>query len=55
MEEEMKHMQDKEELPYKRWWEPAFDSTTNFSLLGWFWGRLEYKPDSRKKVDLTLD
>jgi hypothetical protein len=54
-EKETKHIQGKEELPYNRWWEPDFDSTTNFSLLGWFWGRLEYRLDSRKKVNLILD
>lgn len=36
-----------------RWWDLPFDTTTNFSLLGFVFGGWEGNP--KKKVDLTLD
>lgn len=36
----------------KRWWSMPFDATTNFSLLGYFLGRIMDR--NNKRVDLRL-
>lgn len=35
------------------WWDLPFDATTNFSLIGFFFGGWEGNP--KRSVDLTLD
>lgn len=57
MEEDTKHKEStKTKTPsYDKWWQPPFDSTTNFSLLGWIADKSGYNVNSRKKVDLILD
>jgi len=37
-----------------RWWQLPFDTSTNFSLLGFFVEEYFEEPDSGKKVDLDL-
>lgn len=37
------------------WWELSFDSTTNFSLLGWLLNKLKGRQKEKDRVDLTLE
>ncbi|TAN63501.1 hypothetical protein EPN18_02235 [bacterium] len=39
----------------EKWWKLPFDTTTNFSILGLFFGKLFDRGTSGKRVDLTLD
>jgi hypothetical protein len=41
--------------PQEGWTGLPFDTTTNFSLLGLYLGRLKGKDNTRKKIDLVLD
>lgn len=37
------------------WWKFPFDQTTNFSLLGYFLGRIFDRERQDKRVDMTLN
>jgi hypothetical protein len=37
------------------WWKLPFDSTTNFSILGWLLDKLKGRRDEEKRVDMTLE
>lgn len=39
----------------RKWWRLPFDTTTNFSLLGYILGGLHWEGNEEKKVDLTLN
>jgi hypothetical protein len=43
-----------EKLP-PPWQELPFDTTTNFSLLGWLMDKLSKRKSSKKEVDFTLE
>ena len=38
-----------------KWWELSFDSTTNFSLLGWLLNKLKGRQNEKNNVDFTLE
>lgn len=38
-----------------KWWKLPFDSTTNFSLLGWLLDKLIGRKKEKDSVDLTLE
>ncbi len=38
-----------------KWWALSFDSTTNFSLLGWLLNKLKGRRNEKNNVDLTLE
>ena len=35
--------------------EIPFDATTNFSILGWLWAKLNRAKSSKEHIDLTLE
>lgn len=44
-----------EKLPCENWEDPAFNSTTNFSLLGFILDWLRKSNNDKSKVDMNLD
>ncbi len=51
------HNNDKKgvEIPGSNWCYPPFDDTTNFSILGWFWGKAEFNAEDKERVDFNLE
>jgi hypothetical protein len=55
MKDGSEKISDRTEAPGKRWPDIAFDATTNFSMLGWFWEKLTRLKRSKKSIDFTLE
>lgn len=55
MEEKKEHISGSNETPDQSGREIPFDATTNFSLLGWLWGKLKKAKSSKKFIDLSLE
>jgi|GEM_PF-6004556 len=55
MENEDIHSRDSEQTTDLSEREIPFDATTNFSLLGWLWDKIEKAKTSKKRVDLNLE
>jgi hypothetical protein len=43
------------EITDRKWWKLPFDSTTNFSILGWLLDKLKGRQNGKKNVDLSLE
>jgi hypothetical protein len=43
------------EIGRPKWWKLPFDSTTNFSILGWLLDKLKGRQNVKKNVDLSLE
>ncbi|HLC19198.1 MAG TPA: hypothetical protein VJM57_09330 [Thermodesulfobacteriota bacterium] len=54
MEETGKNADILEGEQARNWWKLPFDSTTNFSLFGYFLGGLRWE-DPRNRTDFTLE
>ena len=55
MEEKENTRTDKTLAVGQKWWQMPFDGKTNFSILGWLLDKFRKGPDSKEKVDLTLE
>jgi hypothetical protein len=43
------------EITDRKWWKLPFDSTTNFSILGWLLDKLKGRQNVKRNVDLSLE
>ena len=55
MEKKNEHISGSNETPDQSGREIPFDATTNFSLLGWLWDKINKAKSSKELIDLNLE